>query len=178
MRVRTLEIRWHNGDPIYACDFQPLPQAQLKKIIAPRIVSTAAAKEKEKDASTSTSSTSANPTAAFGVGQSFRFATGGSDNQVRVRAIRSFQSGLSPPLALATPVHNAHPSLLQIWMVYPNVVPPSMAASASTSQAKATPPPPRVEYLATLSKHAGAVNVVRFSPNGKLRRGPRRARRY
>jgi hypothetical protein len=40
-------------------------------------------------------------------------------------------------------------------MVYPNVT-----ATATTPQ------PSRVEYLATLSKHTAAVNVVRFSPNG------------
>ena len=32
--------------------------------------------------------------------------------------------------------------------------------------AETTPRPPRVEYLATLSRHSAAVNVVRWSPNG------------
>lgn len=49
-------------------------------------------------------------------------------------------------------------------MVYPNIMPPSVAASLSSSSA--SPHPPRVEYLATLSKHQAPVNVVRFSPNG------------
>jgi len=63
MRVRTLEIRWHGGDPIYACDFQPLPQNALKKLLAPRIG--------HKDATS-------------GVSQAYRFATAGGDNNVRV----------------------------------------------------------------------------------------------
>ncbi|KAG8896430.1 hypothetical protein FRB99_008891 [Tulasnella sp. 403] len=133
MRVRTLEIRWHNGDPIYACDFQPLSQAQLKKIIAPRVVA-----HKENTSGSGTSNTPVLAPPSHGIGQSFRFATGGSDNNVR------------------------------IWMVYPNILPPAVAAVASSaSQLKPTPHPPRVEYLATLVKHAGAVNVVRFSPNGE-----------
>lgn len=97
MRVRTLEIRWHNGDPIYSCDFQPLPQSQLKKTIAPRIVhkesSTPSSSEQKATlppppppptAATSASASSTTNT-NYGVGQSFRFATGGSDNNVRVR---------------------------------------------------------------------------------------------
>jgi chromatin assembly factor 1 subunit B len=56
-------------------------------------------------------------------------------------------------------------------MVHPNIMPvdPVASASTSTSGAKAevpSPRPPRVEYLATLSRHSAAVNVVRFSPNG------------
>lgn len=50
-------------------------------------------------------------------------------------------------------------------MVYPNILPPSVAAVSSSSTAPAHPP--RVEYLATLAKHQAPVNVVRFSPNGK-----------
>ncbi|KAG8979227.1 hypothetical protein FRB94_012472 [Tulasnella sp. JGI-2019a] len=133
MRVKTLEIRWHNGDPIYACDFQPLPQSQLKKLISPRVAG-------HKDQPGAAPVSAGAPVTAYGAGQSFRFATGGSDNNVRV------------------------------WMVYPNILPPATAAATATSsstQSRPTPHPPRVEYLATLVKHAGAVNVVRFSPNGE-----------
>ena len=54
----------------------------------------------------------------------------------------------------------------QIWMVYPNILPPSVAESASGSGNPPTPHPPRVEYLSTLAKHQAPVNVVRFSPSG------------
>ncbi|KAG8926328.1 hypothetical protein FRC02_008962 [Tulasnella sp. 418] len=103
MRVRTLEIRWHNGQPIFSCDYQPLPQQQLKRLISQR----------------------SNPPRSGNDIQSppsYRMATGGSDNHVRM------------------------------WMVHPNVPPHA----------------PRVEYLSTLAKHAGSVNVVRFSPNGEF----------
>ncbi len=56
MRVRTLEIRWHDSKPISTCDFQP---AFFKK----------ARPSQDK---------------AF-AGQSYRLATGGEDNHVRVR---------------------------------------------------------------------------------------------
>ncbi|KAG8973391.1 hypothetical protein FRB90_009939, partial [Tulasnella sp. 427] len=90
-------------------------------------------------AASSASSSSSAINTNYGVGQSFRFATGGSDNNVR------------------------------LWMVYPNILPPSVAAAAASSSggSKPAPHPPRVEYLATLVKHAGAVNVVRFSPSGE-----------
>jgi hypothetical protein len=58
----------------------------------------------------------------------------------------------------------------QLWMIYPNIMPASvLAESAAVGGADATNPPrpPRVEYLATLSRHSAAVNVVRFSPNGE-----------
>ena len=54
MRVRTLEIRWHDGKPISTCDFQPTP----------------AKPGKARDTSAPTS---------------YRLATGGEDNNVRVR---------------------------------------------------------------------------------------------
>ncbi|WFD29797.1 Chromatin assembly factor 1 subunit [Malassezia sp. CBS 17886] len=38
----------------------------------------------------------------------------------------------------------------------------------SASTVAATPHPPRTEYAATLSRHAGVVNVVRFSPTGEI----------
>ncbi|KDN38010.1 hypothetical protein RSAG8_09783, partial [Rhizoctonia solani AG-8 WAC10335] len=122
VRVKTLEIRWHHSaeknysEPIYACDFQPLPANQLKKLVAPRIQQ---GREKEKDKEAS----------GPGYGQCYRLVTGGGDNNIRV------------------------------WMVYPNVTPPGQTTPAQ---------PARVEYLATLSKHTAAVNVVRFSPNGEF----------
>ncbi|ETW77464.1 hypothetical protein HETIRDRAFT_326517 [Heterobasidion irregulare TC 32-1] len=111
MRVRTLEIRWHDGKPISTCDFQPIP---FKKARPPQ----------DKGFTR----------------QSYRLATGGEDNHVR------------------------------IWMVHPNILPPSVieSASADATGAAPTPRPPRVEYFATLSRHSAAVNVVRFSPNGEL----------
>jgi chromatin assembly factor 1 subunit B len=52
-------------------------------------------------------------------------------------------------------------------MVYPNITPPSLVeASLSDAVNPPIPRPPRVEYLATLSRHSAPVNVVRFSPNG------------
>ncbi|KAG1752246.1 WD40-repeat-containing domain protein [Suillus lakei] len=102
MRYRTLEIRWHDSKPISTCDFQPVP---FKK----------ARPTQEKNFAA----------------QSYRLATGGEDNHVR------------------------------IWMVHPNILPSSLAEGADG----AAPRPARVEYLATLSRHSAAVNVVRFSPN-------------
>ncbi|KAI0088366.1 WD40-repeat-containing domain protein [Irpex rosettiformis] len=104
MRVRTLEIRWHDSKPISTCDFQPIP---FKK---------------------------ARPTQDKGfTGQAYKLATGGEDNHVR------------------------------LWAVHPNIMPPSVLESAGAETA--APRPSRVEYLATLSRHSAAVNVVRFSPN-------------
>ncbi|KDQ56650.1 hypothetical protein JAAARDRAFT_689426 [Jaapia argillacea MUCL 33604] len=112
MRVRTLEIRWHDSKPISTCDFQPVP---FKKARPP----TGVGQDK-----------------AFAT-QSYRLATGGEDNHVR------------------------------IWMVHPNILPPSLVEGASSSSGTVpTPRPPRIEYLATLSRHSAAVNVVRWSPNG------------
>ncbi|VDB90513.1 unnamed protein product [Peniophora sp. CBMAI 1063] len=112
MRVRTLEIRWHDGKPIASCDFQPIGY------------------KKARPAQTDLR--------AF-ARQSYRLATAGEDNHVR------------------------------LWMVHPNMMPTALAESASgAGEAPAQPRPPRVEYLATLSRHTAAVNVVRFSPNGEL----------
>ncbi len=52
-------------------------------------------------------------------------------------------------------------------MVYPNIRPPTLLTEADSATAANVPRPPRVEYLATLSRHSAAVNVVHFSPNGR-----------
>jgi len=67
-------------------------------------------------------------------GQSWRLATAGGDNNVRM------------------------------WMIHPNI--PSPAALAASSSA--LPHPPRAEYMSTLARHTGVVNVVRFSPSGDI----------
>ncbi|KAF7320775.1 WD-REPEATS-REGION domain-containing protein [Mycena chlorophos] len=109
MRFRTLEIRWHDNKPISSCDFQPAPV---------------------KKARPATANTDPRAFAA----QSYRLATAGEDNHVR------------------------------LWMVHPYLRPPGLEDEVGTGQ----PRPARVEYLATLSRHSAAVNVVRFSPNGEL----------
>ncbi|KIY37293.1 chromatin assembly factor 1 subunit B [Cryptococcus gattii E566] len=59
-------------------------------------------------------------------------------------------------------------SKVRIWMVYPNIPSISPSTYAALTGQEYTPHPPRVEYLATLSKHTAPVNVVRFSPNGQI----------
>ncbi|GJJ14783.1 hypothetical protein Clacol_009051 [Clathrus columnatus] len=58
MRVKTLEIRWHDQKPISTCDFQPLPHARRSR------------QTKEPQS----------------LSQCYRLATGGEDNNVRVRS--------------------------------------------------------------------------------------------
>ena len=58
MRVKTLEIRWHDSKPINACDFQPVPPKRARP-----------PPDKERDFAS----------------QSYRLATAGDDNNVRVR---------------------------------------------------------------------------------------------
>ncbi|THV05396.1 WD40 repeat-like protein [Dendrothele bispora CBS 962.96] len=65
---------------------------------------------------------------------------------------------------LATAGEDNH---VRIWMVHPNIR-PTTSASEDSTPAQTAPRPPRVEYLATLSRHSAAVNVVRWSPNGEL----------
>lgn len=44
----------------------------------------------------------------------------------------------------------------------------STAAATATAAAVAAPHPPRVEYMATLSRHSGVINAVKFCPRGEL----------
>ncbi|KAJ7092865.1 WD40-repeat-containing domain protein [Mycena belliarum] len=59
---------------------------------------------------------------------------------------------------LATAGEDNH---VRVWMVHPNI-------SQDSDPAQPPPRPARVEYLATLSRHSAAVNVVRWSPSGEL----------
>ncbi|KAI6015134.1 WD40-repeat-containing domain protein [Pisolithus orientalis] len=53
---------------------------------------------------------------------------------------------------------------VRIWMVHPNILPPTLVETENATVTR----PPRVEYLATLSRHTAPVNVARWSPNGEL----------
>ena len=55
MRVKTLEIRWHDSKPISTCDFQPVPFKKARPTQDKNFVS-----------------------------QAYKLATGGEDNHVRV----------------------------------------------------------------------------------------------
>lgn len=71
MRYRTLEIRWHDSKPISTCDFQPIP---FKK----------ARPSQEKNFAS----------------QSYKLATGGEDNHVRVRRLSQLRRALvASPIA-------------------------------------------------------------------------------
>ena len=55
MRVRTLEIRWHDSKPIATCDFQPVAFKKARPVVEKNYAS-----------------------------QAYKLATGGEDNHVRV----------------------------------------------------------------------------------------------
>ncbi|KAF7359441.1 WD-REPEATS-REGION domain-containing protein [Mycena sanguinolenta] len=70
------------------------------------------------------------------------------------------QGFASQAYRLATAGEDHH---VRVWMVYPNI-----RTASDVDDSGVAPRPARVEYLATLSRHSAAVNVVRFSPNGDL----------
>jgi len=83
MRVRTLEIRWHDSKPISTCDFQPVA---FKKARPAQDKSFAR--------------------------QSYRLATGGEDNHVRVSALARPAPDLScqlPSKVMDGPSEYYHP---------------------------------------------------------------------
>ncbi|WVQ86082.1 hypothetical protein IAT38_008250 [Cryptococcus sp. DSM 104549] len=133
MRPKVLEISWHETQAVYSSDFQPLPPAQLKRLL---FASTADEEDKDKAGATSGAISGA-PAAAGAGGRQYRLATAGGDSKVR------------------------------LWMIHPNIPSVSPATHAALTGQEIVPHPPRAEYLATLSKHTAAVNVVRFSPNGQ-----------
>jgi chromatin assembly factor 1 subunit B len=134
MRYRTLEIRWHDSKPISTCDFQPVPFKKARP----------------------------SPEKGF-AGQSYKLATGGEDNHVRVSPQLLCHSANNP---LRVVELTGCRVVVQIWLVHPNITPETGSASDHNSTTAPIQRPPRVEYLATLSRHSAAVNVARFSPNG------------
>ncbi|KAJ1586544.1 hypothetical protein NDA11_001992 [Ustilago hordei] len=164
VRSVTFEIRWHDTQPIYSCSFQPIPVNHLKRVLDHNMGQAAgmapgkglseldpsaaaamvfASTSSSAQASTSTpvaSSSKLTQPPVMAGGQSWRLATAGGDNNAR------------------------------IWMVHPNIPSPAAMASAAavSGSTVVAPHPPRVEYLATLQRHSGVVNVVRFCPKGEL----------
>ena len=59
---------WHESSPIYSCDFQPLPAAQLKRLLA-------IANDEEEGKG---------PGPLIAGGRQYRLATAGGDSKVRV----------------------------------------------------------------------------------------------
>lgn len=145
VRCATFEIRWHDTLPIYSCDIQPIQPSRLTHVLDHNLgqgkwaralsmmLTHVAAGLPPGQALSSASEVIQAPLQAGG--QSWRLATAGGDNNVRM------------------------------WMVHPNIPSPA-AVAAATKDSK--PHPPRTEYLATLSRHTGVVNVVRFSPAGEV----------
>ncbi|SJX66165.1 related to CAC2-component of the chromatin assembly complex [Sporisorium reilianum f. sp. reilianum] len=148
VRSVTFEIRWHDTQPIYSCSFQPLPPNHLRRVLDHNMgqaAGLAPGKGLSEIESTSTftpvaSSSKLTQPPVMAGGQSWRLATAGGDNNAR------------------------------IWMVHPNIPSPAAMASAAavSGSTVVAPHPPRVEYLATLQRHSGVVNVVRFCPKGEL----------
>ncbi|PWZ01503.1 WD40 repeat-like protein [Testicularia cyperi] len=164
VRSVTFEIRWHDTQPIYSCSFQPISSSHLRRVLDHNMgqaaglapgkglsdvesahASAATASAAQPSTSVTGASTAASTSKAvhppvMAGGQSWRLATAGGDNNAR------------------------------LWMVHPNIPSPAaMASAASVSGSAAVAPhAPRVEYLATLSRHSGVVNVVRFCPKGEL----------
>ncbi|CAK5267125.1 unnamed protein product [Mycena citricolor] len=145
MRYRTLEIRWHDSKPISSCDFQPVgfkkarPHLGTSASQATPTLAAGPTQEREKDRDRDAELRTAYAS------QAYRLATAGEDNHVR------------------------------IWMVHPNLCATAASTSPTSDGRNAMGDgegekerAPRIEYLATLSRHSAAVNVVRFSPNGDL----------
>jgi hypothetical protein len=76
---RRANNRWHETQAVYSCDFQPLPLAQLKRLLSE---DDDPSKDKEKAGSSSTGPIIAG-------GRQYRLATGGGDSKVRVRPFLS-----------------------------------------------------------------------------------------
>lgn len=164
VRSVTFEIRWHDTQPIYSCSFQPIPANHLRRVLDHNMGQAAGMAPgkglSELDSSAAAAMTSTSSSAAAQASTSTPVASSSKLTQPPVMA-----GGQSWRLATAGGDNNA-----RIWMVHPNIPSPAaMASAAAVSGSTAVAPhPPRVEYLATLQRHSGVVNVVRFCPKGEL----------
>lgn len=71
-------VSWHETQAVYSCDFQPLPPAQLKRLLPIGHEDDDKDKERER--------------AVVAGGRSYRMATAGGDSKVRVSPLHPFDS--------------------------------------------------------------------------------------
>ncbi|KAJ7729327.1 chromatin assembly complex protein [Mycena metata] len=90
--------------------------------------------------------------------------TGDKDKDEREREQAEREKWAAQAYRLATAGEDNH---VRVWMVHPNIR-AVLPGDKPQEKGEEKPRPARVEYLATLSRHSAAVNVVRFSPNGEL----------
>ncbi len=195
VRSVTFEIRWHDTQPIYSCSFQPCSTAsQLRRILEHNGLQ-AKGEQPERILSTLTDAEASAAVAAAtaGTDNAGQIADplttqAGRDAAAAANAalLPMLAGGQTWRLATAGGDNNA-----RIWLVHPNIPSPAVlsaaeaaasaaatgAGSSSTGAGAAaavmttgavTHNPPRVEYMATLSRHSGVINCVRFCPRGEL----------
>ncbi|KAI5451571.1 Chromatin assembly factor 1 subunit [Naganishia albida] len=176
MRAKVVEISWHDTQPVYSCDFQPIPPAQLKRILPfpqPHHAHLNSSNSGEASHGPGTPNVglkygpSPSPTpgpssmqAERSTSQSGGTADAGDVKASSVPVSTSAGAMANRQYRLATAGADKN---VRIWMVYPNV----MTHVAPNAQ-PITPHPPRIVYLSTLKRHTAAVNVVRWSPNGQI----------
>ncbi|KAG0152309.1 hypothetical protein CROQUDRAFT_649678 [Cronartium quercuum f. sp. fusiforme G11] len=145
MRAKAIEIRWHNTKSIYSTDFQRTPPSNLD-VLLPKKSHPYAKSEHDKLVE--------NYEQQKGFGNVWRLATAGGDNMVMMWLVYP-----KPTMA-----QMAHYRTVQQMTTQPS----NSAAGNDTTSLIEHQNAPVVEYLATLAKHQGVVNVVRFCPKGEM----------
>ncbi|KAJ9119150.1 hypothetical protein QFC22_003641 [Naganishia vaughanmartiniae] len=179
MRAKVVEISWHDTQPIYSSDFQPIPPAQLKRIL-PFPQPQPHHSQLTPNSSTADASQGSTPLNTIGHKAGLGPSLSSTSGNGAVHLERSVSQGAADPVdsknsgtasssvagvatrqyRLATAGADKN---VRIWMVHPNVV-----TNVAPDGQQITPHPPRITYLSTLKRHTAAVNVVRWSPNGQI----------
>ncbi|KAJ9103190.1 hypothetical protein QFC21_002613 [Naganishia friedmannii] len=177
MRAKVVEISWHDTQPVYSCDFQPIPPAQLKRILPFPQPHSSQLTPNGPTADVSQGSTPLNNIghkSGLGPSSSSTSGTGAahlerSASQSTADFVESKNSSTSSSSAAGVATRQYRLATagadknVRIWMVHPNVV-----TNVAPDGQQITPHPPRITYLSTLKRHTAAVNVVRWSPNGQI----------
>ncbi|PLW37614.1 hypothetical protein PCANC_05687 [Puccinia coronata f. sp. avenae] len=146
MKAKAIEIRWHNTKPIYSTDFQTIPPSNISSLIPTRSHHPYLDSELDKQVN--------QLEAEMGCGNVWRLATAGGDNLVMMWLVYP-----KPTVVQVNQHRNAYQSAGQPTL--PTLDPKSILDHKHSH-------PPIVEYLATLTKHQGVVNVVRFCPKAEM----------